>query len=142
MYKHGQGVQQDHDEAARWYRLAAEQGNANAQNNLGTMYADGQGVKKDDAEALRWWRKAADQGHAKAQEQLRSMKESKPPDGSPAASFQCANCGVVAGGSAGVDLKPCSRCKSVWYCGTPCQTEHWTTGKHRGICKKSPAAPL
>ena len=61
MYKHGQGVQQDHDEAARWYRLAGEQGNVNAQNNLGTMYADGQGVKKDDAEAVRWYRMTAEQ---------------------------------------------------------------------------------
>jgi len=61
MYKHSQGVQQDHDEAARWYRLAGEQGNVNAQNNLGTMYADGQGVKKDDAEAVRWYRMTAEQ---------------------------------------------------------------------------------
>ena len=33
-----------HDaEAARWYRLAADQGHAGAQYNLGLMYANGRG---------------------------------------------------------------------------------------------------
>ena len=31
----GQGVPQDYAEAVKWYRLAAEQGNADAQYNLG-----------------------------------------------------------------------------------------------------------
>lgn len=30
MYENGQGVAQDYQEAVRWYRLAAEQGNAGA----------------------------------------------------------------------------------------------------------------
>ena len=51
----------------RWYRLAADQGVAAAQFNLGVSYADGEGVLKDDAEAARWYRLAADQGHAAAQ---------------------------------------------------------------------------
>ena len=33
--------------AARWYRLAADQGDADAQFNLGAMYAEGQGVPQD-----------------------------------------------------------------------------------------------
>ena len=45
---------QDYAEAARWYRKAAEQGNAIAQTNLGTMYFQGQGVPQDYAEAVRW----------------------------------------------------------------------------------------
>ena len=44
----------------------AEQGNAEAQNNLGLMYHIGQGVRQDYAEALRWFRQAADQGVADA----------------------------------------------------------------------------
>ena len=56
----------DDAEAVRWYRLAAEQGDAIAQNNLGVMYRDGQGVPQDDAEAVRWYRLAAEQGHAGA----------------------------------------------------------------------------
>jgi TPR repeat protein len=37
MYADGRGVPQDHAEAVRWYRLAAEQGNAFAQFRLGVM---------------------------------------------------------------------------------------------------------
>jgi len=34
MYANGQGVPEDDAEAAHWYRLAAEQGNVRAQNDL------------------------------------------------------------------------------------------------------------
>ena len=44
MYAKGQGVPQDYAEAVKWYRLAAEQGFAMAQDNLGLMYKNGQGV--------------------------------------------------------------------------------------------------
>jgi TPR repeat protein len=54
-------------EAARWYRLAAERGYANAQVNLGIMYCAGTGVTEDTAEAVRWWRLAAEQGNVAAQ---------------------------------------------------------------------------
>jgi S1-C subfamily serine protease len=63
----GRGVPQDFAEAVRWYRLAAAQGNAPAQNNLGAMYGNGEGVPQDYAEAARWYRLAADQGYAPAQ---------------------------------------------------------------------------
>ena len=39
-------------------RVLAEQGDADAQFNLGVMYADGEGVAQDDAEAVRWFRLA------------------------------------------------------------------------------------
>ena len=35
MYDNGEGVPQDYAEAVKWYRLAAEQGDARAQYNLG-----------------------------------------------------------------------------------------------------------
>ena len=34
IYDKGQGVPEDNAEALKWYRLAAEQGDADAQNNL------------------------------------------------------------------------------------------------------------
>ena len=37
MYGNGEGVLKDDAEAVHWYRLAADQGNASAQNNLGVM---------------------------------------------------------------------------------------------------------
>ena len=54
-------------------RRLAEQGDADAQFNLGVMYANGEGVLKDEAEAVRWFRLAADQGNAFAQYDLGVM---------------------------------------------------------------------
>ncbi len=60
-------------EAAKWYWLAANRGNAKAQFNLGVMYAKGQGVPQDYAEAAKWYRLTADQGYAGAQNNLGYM---------------------------------------------------------------------
>ena len=46
-------------ELHRWYRKAAEAGNASAMNNLGYAYEHGEGVAEDQAEAVRWYRMAA-----------------------------------------------------------------------------------
>ena len=55
------------------YRLAADQGNADAQVKLGFMYREGRGVTKDHSEALKWYRLAAQQGDWSAQSNLGSM---------------------------------------------------------------------
>ena len=39
LYENGKGVPRNYAEALKYYRLAAEQGHAVAQNNLGVMYA-------------------------------------------------------------------------------------------------------
>ncbi|OAD22483.1 TPR repeat protein [Candidatus Thiomargarita nelsonii] len=44
----------------------AEQGDAEAQYNLGVMYFKGKGVTQNDISATKWFRKAAKQGHAGA----------------------------------------------------------------------------
>jgi hypothetical protein len=62
----GEGVPKNAAEAVKWYRLAAAQGLASAQYNLGLMYADGEGVPKNDAEAYFWWNLAAAQGNENA----------------------------------------------------------------------------
>ena len=51
----------------KWYRIAAEQGDADAQYALGGCYTKGVGVAKNGMEAVRWYRAAAEQGHDKAQ---------------------------------------------------------------------------
>ena len=96
MYAQGLGVAKDMVESVKWYRMAAEQGNlgagsslcrlaelgvadalaywkqkaeqgdAQAQFNLGLLYCKGCGVPKDDATAMGWWCKAADQGDVEA----------------------------------------------------------------------------
>jgi len=48
-------------------KVAADQGDAMAQNNLASCYYNGTGVAKDEVEAVRWYRKAADQGDVMAQ---------------------------------------------------------------------------
>lgn len=63
----------DYDTAFREYRLAAEQGDAMGQANLGNMYRLGYGVSHDGAEAVRWYRLAAEQGDAAAQANLGTM---------------------------------------------------------------------
>ena len=53
--------------ALKLWQPHAEQGHAEAQNNLGVIYANGRGVPRDDVEAVKWWRKAGEQGNAVAQ---------------------------------------------------------------------------
>ncbi|MBG8749842.1 sel1 repeat family protein, partial [Neisseria meningitidis] len=56
------GVRQDDVEAVRWFRQAAAQGVAQAQNNLGVMYAERRGVRQDRALAQEWFGKACQNG--------------------------------------------------------------------------------
>ena len=98
MYANGHGVPQDDKTAVKWYRLAAEQGYADAQEyldklllheklksltlaaengdkhasfKLGGMYNGtilGHGIPKDRKMARKWWKLAAEQGHSGAQD--------------------------------------------------------------------------
>ncbi len=63
------------EDAAKWLRMAAEQGNADAQHILGVIYQSGQGVPQDNLEAAKWFRKAAEQGNADAQFNLGLMNK-------------------------------------------------------------------
>ena len=66
------GVESDDKKAVYWYRKAAEQGDADAQSNLGWMYDNGEGVEEDDEKAVYWFRKA-ERGHPEAQKNLQRM---------------------------------------------------------------------
>jgi TPR repeat protein len=66
-YGTGDGVEQSEEEAVRWYRRAAEGGNALSQLVMGNRYASGIGVEKDPVEAFAWYEKAAAQGMSEAQ---------------------------------------------------------------------------
>ncbi len=63
----------DYATALTEFRPLAQQGNAEAQNNLGFMYSNGRGVPQDYGEAARWYRRAAAQGNAGAQFNLGVM---------------------------------------------------------------------
>ena len=65
------GVAVNDREAVRWYRLAAEQGNAKAQNNLGASYWNGDGVIEDARESYIWYSIAKANGSKNAAKYLR-----------------------------------------------------------------------
>jgi len=50
---------QYYNEAVGWYLMAAMQGDAAGQYNLGRMYQSGNGIEKDDAKASYWIRRSA-----------------------------------------------------------------------------------
>ncbi len=64
------------EEAVHWYRLAAEQGNASAQNNMAYMLVTGSGIAQDFAAAFEWLKKSAAQGDPAGQNNLGLMYSS------------------------------------------------------------------
>src|SRR5262249_41177495 len=54
MYYDGVGVPQNYAEAAKWFRLAADQGDAEGQFKLGAMYYSAYGMLKDYITAHMW----------------------------------------------------------------------------------------
>ena len=64
------GVQLDHPEAHKWYRLSSTGGSGAATVSLGLAYRMGEVVPQDDVEAVRWFRLAAEVGYAPAQSLL------------------------------------------------------------------------
>ena len=60
----------DDKEAVKFHRLYAEQGDAEAQFNLGQMYREGLEVAQNYKEAVKWYRLSAEQGNADAQYNL------------------------------------------------------------------------
>ena len=84
MYQNGVGVEQSYSDALKWYRKAAEQGDALACHNLGSLYAKGFRNKRvgfvmrmrlaratsDFVEAYKWFTLAAKWGHARSRKEL------------------------------------------------------------------------
>ena len=54
----------DYPEAFRWLERAAQNGNATAMSNLGSLYVNGWGVPRDFARARYWYEKAAAKDNA------------------------------------------------------------------------------
>ena len=58
----GRGVTQNYAEAVKWFRFAADQGDASAQYALGLMYGNGRGVPHDYVSAHMWFNLSAARG--------------------------------------------------------------------------------
>ncbi len=44
LYRKGDGVEQDYSEALRWYQRAADAGDPQGQNNVGSLHLEGMGI--------------------------------------------------------------------------------------------------
>ncbi|MDO8978196.1 MAG: tetratricopeptide repeat protein [Afipia sp.] len=74
MHKMGLGVSKDRKQAQKWSRLAAKQGNTDAQVLLGSLYYKGEGGESDDiAKAYMWYDIAATQGNDEARKELAAV---------------------------------------------------------------------
>ena len=56
-----ENIENNLEEAFKWYRKSAEHGDKIAQQRLGECYYNGKGVAQDFEEAFKWYKKAADQ---------------------------------------------------------------------------------
>ena len=65
LFENGVGTAQNEKEAFKWYKKSAEQGFADAQNNLGNLY-----YKNNTKEAIKLYELAADQGCVQAHNNL------------------------------------------------------------------------
>jgi len=76
MYTQGEGTDADYGEAARWYTLAANQGDTWSQNNLYALYLNGgPGLNKNPVMAIKWLTLSAKNGNTRAKANLASHYE-------------------------------------------------------------------
>lgn len=61
-FRHGWGCKKNKESAVQFFKIAADLGDPDAQNDLGHCYYNGQGVKKDLYLAAKYYRKADKQG--------------------------------------------------------------------------------
>jgi TPR repeat protein len=61
---------QDYAKAMDWYKLAADNGHAEAMNRIGILYAAGRGVRQDYLTAFAWFTRAAEAGSLTALDYL------------------------------------------------------------------------
>lgn len=69
----GSSVPKNYAEAKKWYKLAAENGDRDAQSELAFLYYTGRGGEQDLKKSFSWYKKSAEQGLAVAQYSLGIM---------------------------------------------------------------------
>ena len=77
MYAEGAGTKTNPVLAVRWWRKAAQKGDAKAQYNLGSSYVEGDGVRANRRLGAVWLKKAASRGHKKAEKELRALESAQ-----------------------------------------------------------------
>lgn len=80
MHKMGLGVTKDQKEARKWSRLAAKQGNPQAQLLLGSLYYKQDSNESPDVvRAYMWYEASAEQGNAEAKKEIVSLTKEMTP---------------------------------------------------------------
>ena len=69
FYMEGKGIEKNEEEALKWYRKAAEQGDADSEYAIGQYY---ECDRNDIKLAIEWYKKAAEQGHVDAQIKMKN----------------------------------------------------------------------
>ena len=69
-YHYASGVDQDFEEAFRWFSRSAQKGNKLAMGCVGQAYDSGQGVEQDQAMAIKYYQQGAENGDAVSQAAL------------------------------------------------------------------------
>jgi TPR repeat protein/transglutaminase-like putative cysteine protease len=69
-YERGNGVEKDGTQAVKWYKAAAQAGDADSIEDLGNLFFRGAVVEKDPAQTIAWWNKAAEAGNSEAMASL------------------------------------------------------------------------
>jgi TPR repeat protein len=73
-YAAGKDVGQDLQQAAEWYKKAADKGDLAAELHLAVLYRDGgKDLPREMKQAAEWYRRAAEQGDASAQATLGTL---------------------------------------------------------------------
>ena len=75
MTANGQGVDQDFQEAANWFRRAAKKGVMPAQYRLARLYEEGKGVPRDLEYAYAWLAVASAGGHKRSIAELPKVEQ-------------------------------------------------------------------
>jgi hypothetical protein len=66
---------ENYEAALRWFRRAADLGNADAMMGMSWIYGNGRGVPEDDAEAMRWRKMSAEHGNLVAMNSIAGSYE-------------------------------------------------------------------
>ena len=72
MLRDGKGVEQDYQEALKWFLKAGEKGNGRASFQAGYFFEQGLGTSPNKYEARYWYQKALNQGVEEAKEKLKN----------------------------------------------------------------------
>ena len=129
-HQRGAGVAQDWAEAVRYYRLAAEQGQVDAQVSLGLCFECGEGVAQDWAEAVRYYRlaAAAQEGDLSAEKRACIVAACETIACSrEVAATCCLGCGARR------RLKFCAKCHVARFCSAECVARAWPA--HQPNCR-------